>query len=47
MQNQMTSNKKTEPIYHIGKAERNSKNGIFPVHMSKSPTRIRIDHPRL
>ena len=46
---QTLSKKTTEPRVKIGKATREKvkKLGMFPSMMSKQPTRIRIDHPKL
>ncbi len=37
------------PKHTVGKANRDTvrKIGIFPAHMSKQPTRIRIEHPKI
>jgi len=46
---QAMSKKTTEPKIKIGKSTREStkKLGMFPSTMSKQPTRIRIEHPKL
>lgn len=46
---QHQSKKITEPRVKIGKATRDKtkKLGMFPTMMSKQPTRVRIDHPKL
>jgi hypothetical protein len=46
---QIMSKKTTEPQVSLGKASRDKdrKLGMFPSMMSKQPTRVRIDHPKL
>jgi Sperm-tail PG-rich repeat len=46
---QAVSRKKTEPKIKMGKSTRDTdkKLGMFPSMMSKQPTRIRIEHPKL
>ena len=41
--------KKSEPKISFGKANRNkqSKVGMFPTSMSKQPSRVRIEHPKI
>jgi len=44
------SAKTSEPVISIGKAKRDKESkikGMFPVHMSKQPTKIRIEHPSI
>ncbi len=47
--NQAMSRKKTEPMVKMGKSTRDTvkKLGMFPTMMSKQPTRVRIEHPKL
>jgi hypothetical protein len=47
--NQIMTQKKTEPQINVGKSTRESdrKLGMFPSTMSKQPTRIRIEHPKI
>jgi len=47
--NQVDSNKLTMPKINFGKSDRakSAKCGIFRSHMSKQPTRVRIDHPKI
>ncbi len=46
---QAESKRKTEPIVNVGKSTRdtNKKLGMFTSMMSKQPTRVRIDHPKI
>jgi hypothetical protein len=43
------SHKKSEPIVNVGKSDRekHKKLGMFPSMMSKQPTKIRLDHPKI
>jgi hypothetical protein len=45
---QTYSRKRSEPILSLGKEHRDSrqKTGLFPQHMSKQATKIRIEHPK-
>ena len=47
--NQIITHKKTEPQINVGKSTRENqkKLGIFPAMMSKQPTSIRIEHPKI
>ena len=47
---QIESRKRSEPIVAIGKSTRDKESktrGIYACHMSKQPTRIRIEHPKI
>jgi hypothetical protein len=47
MGGQAVSTKVSNPNFQIAKASKENRIGIFPQHMSKSPTRIKIAHPVL
>jgi len=43
---QKRSDKKSMPLYSVGKQQRDNRQGVFQAHMEFKPMNVRIEHPR-
>ena len=43
---QPRSDKRSMPLYSVGKQQRDNKTGVFQAHMEYQPVSVRIEHPK-